>query len=294
MSKNPEINVHDSLTSFAEAVMTTLEENEASNSFILGRMGAMLALDQPNIMLMARVHEDGVTKLAALGLGDGLVMSKGDPLVAELIAEEVHSRGLPVARAFGPVEVVTKFGERLSGLRDCAWSETMSQRVYQTNQITAPLNVPGSMRVGSQSDLDVLTKWMVAFVDDANLGYELSEAAARENIEPKFKSGTIFVWERDGQPVSMASSSRPTKTTMTVNAVYTPPEERNRGYASALVAAVSEHILRSGKRYAVLLTDQKNPTSNSIYMKIGYVPVSDSLSIQFAPKVSSGANQNVT
>ena len=60
-----------------------------------------------------------------------------------------------------------------------------------------------------------------------------------------------------------------------VNAVYTPPEWRQRGYATACVAGVSEELLARGYEFCVLYTDLSNPTSNAIYTRIGYRPVRD-------------------
>jgi predicted GNAT family acetyltransferase len=60
-----------------------------------------------------------------------------------------------------------------------------------------------------------------------------------------------------------------------IGPVYTPPELRGRGYGSALTAAVTERLLGSGLRFCFLYTDLANPTSNSIYQRIGYRPVSD-------------------
>ena len=60
-----------------------------------------------------------------------------------------------------------------------------------------------------------------------------------------------------------------------VNMVYTPPELRRRGYASACVAALSQRMLDSGKKFCFLYTDLSNPTSNKIYQEIGYRPVFD-------------------
>ncbi|MEO2005035.1 MAG: GNAT family N-acetyltransferase [Candidatus Poribacteria bacterium] len=48
------------------------------------------------------------------------------------------------------------------------------------------------------------------------------------------------------------------------------PELRGRGYASALVAKLSQHMLDSGFSFCVLYTDLANPRSNAIYEKIGY------------------------
>jgi predicted GNAT family acetyltransferase len=66
-----------------------------------------------------------------------------------------------------------------------------------------------------------------------------------------------------------------------VGPVYTPPYFRGHGYASACVARVSQKILNSGKKYCVLYTNLANPVSNSIYQKIGYQTICDSVLIKF-------------
>ncbi|NIA13712.1 MAG: GNAT family N-acetyltransferase [Nitrospiraceae bacterium] len=68
---------------------------------------------------------------------------------------------------------------------------------------------------------------------------------------------------------------RPTRHGMSVTGVYTPPERRRHGYAASCVAQLSRHILDSGKRFCYLFSDRSNPTSNSIYAKVGYRPVCD-------------------
>jgi predicted GNAT family acetyltransferase len=77
------------------------------------------------------------------------------------------------------------------------------------------------------------------------------------------------------EPVSMAGSARPVGKGITIGLVYTPPEKRRKGYAAALVAALSQHMLDSGYEYCTLFTDLANPTSNEIYQRIGYRPIAD-------------------
>ncbi|NJR12386.1 GNAT family N-acetyltransferase [bacterium] len=62
---------------------------------------------------------------------------------------------------------------------------------------------------------------------------------------------------------------------MRIGGVYTPPEQRGHGYASALTAALSQALLDDGLRFCTLNTDLKNPTSNKIYPAIGYYLVAD-------------------
>jgi predicted GNAT family acetyltransferase len=57
--------------------------------------------------------------------------------------------------------------------------------------------------------------------------------------------------------------------------VYSPPEKRGHGYASACTAAVSQMLLDNGRKFCFLYTDLRNPTSNKIYQQIGYQPVLD-------------------
>ena len=62
---------------------------------------------------------------------------------------------------------------------------------------------------------------------------------------------------------------------MSIGPVYTPPDRRGRGYASALVGGVTRDLLAAGRRFCFLYTDLANPTSNSIYQRVGYRPVAD-------------------
>ena len=84
----------------------------------------------------------------------------------------------------------------------------------------------------------------------------------------------VFFWE-DGETVSLVGYSRPTGRGIAIAPVYTPPEFRRRGYASAATAAVSQYLLDSGRDFCVLFTDLANPTSNKIYQSVGYRPVCD-------------------
>ena len=87
-------------------------------------------------------------------------------------------------------------------------------------------------------------------------------------------SGGLVLWWHDGVPVSMAGFGGPTPNGNRVGPVYTPPELRGRGYATACVAELTARLLNE-KRFVFLYTDLANPTSNSIYQKIGYRPVCD-------------------
>jgi hypothetical protein len=51
-----------------------------------------------------------------------------------------------------------------------------------------------------------------------------------------------------------------------------------------VTAAVSRVLLERGRRFCFLYTDLANPTSNAIYLRIGYEPVCDSRELAFSPR----------
>ena len=126
----------------------------------------------------------------------------------------------------------------------------------------------------------MLAQWVHNFNVEASLA-PMDLAEARGLAERRVDAGDLFVWEDGGRPLSMAIKSRPTSHGITVSLVYTPPELRNHGYASACVAALSQQLLDAGWEFCTLYTDLANPTSNSIYQRIGYRPVCDSNEYHF-------------
>ena len=83
--------------------------------------------------------------------------------------------------------------------------------------------------------------------------------------------------------MSLAGAGGLTPNGIRVGPVYTPPELRGRGYASNLVAGVSQLQLDAGRTFVFLFTDLANPTANQIYQEIGYEPVNDVDEYAFRP-----------
>ncbi|ARK22042.1 GNAT family N-acetyltransferase [Sporosarcina ureae] len=88
------------------------------------------------------------------------------------------------------------------------------------------------------------------------------------------QNNEVFVWEVDGRVVSMMKKARPTKHGVTVSMVFTPEDERKKGYARSLVAKVSAELLKEYD-FCILFTDLANPTANKIYREIGYQQITE-------------------
>jgi uncharacterized protein len=98
-------------------------------------------------------------------------------------------------------------------------------------------------------------------------------------VERRLAAGLFWLWE-DGEPTAMVANAKPVEGVVRLQAVYTPPDRRNRGYAGACVGDLSRRMRDEGHR-CMLYTDLGNPTSNSVYRRIGYNAVAEALRYRF-------------
>jgi predicted GNAT family acetyltransferase len=177
----------------------------------------------------------------------------------------------------GDKELGDEFARRWCEKCGAKITHIQAQRIYRLVKVNEVLLSPGRLRQATMADKELVVKWEHAFGIEAG---GVARNPPEKGITPVLEHGWVFFWE-DGKPVSMAMKVRPTDKGMTVTEVYTPPELRGKGYATSCVAELSRNILQSGKEFCTLYTDLANLTSNSIYKKIGYKEVCDSVDYTF-------------
>jgi len=100
-------------------------------------------------------------------------------------------------------------------------------------------------------------------------------------VDERIGDGLMTVWEVGGAPVSMVIRSRAQAGMVRVQNVYTPPDQRGKGYAGAATTAATRAALSAGATDVVLHTDLANPTSNALYQRLGYRPIEDRTVVDF-------------
>ena len=133
----------------------------------------------------------------------------------------------------------------------------------------------GSWRIADGRDRDLIAEWFVAFHDEATPESPAPDAGDMADRLVSQVGRTGYVWEDRGEVVSLVGAGGATPNGIRIGPVYTPPDRRGHGYASALTAGASQDQLDRGRRFVFLFTDLANPTSNKIYQAIGYEPVCD-------------------
>jgi len=172
----------------------------------------------------------------------------------------------------GPTEAARALVEA-SGRKATA---TMSMSLYRLSKVVAPRQVRGSMVEANEALLPRAEAFAAAFHS------ELALQGPSDFARAAVRARRFHLWlDEAGAAVASANWTGPTPNGARVNAVYTPPGLRGKGYASALVGALCQKLLDSGRRFGVLFADAANPTSNSIYRKLGFEFVAEHTTFRF-------------
>jgi uncharacterized protein len=281
------VKLADAATFLAEAEPLLLAD-EARHNLILGIAGTIR--DSPDhypARSLWLVREAGEVVAAALRTSPYNLILAGPRSEEALIALAGGiAEDLPGVVGAEPEAVgFADLWSRQTGVRA---RTNMRQGIYALEQVQPPPDVPGSARVATADDRGLALQWWIAFgaevLHDGGPGRDRAEATLDHRLSSP--SGGILLWEDAGEPVSIAGWGGPTPNGIRIGPVYTPPELRGHGFATALTAELSQRLLdgslfAGGRRFCFLYTDLANPTSNAIYERIGYRRVAESAEIVF-------------
>jgi uncharacterized protein len=199
----------------------------------------------------------------------------GDLAAAPALLADARDAGASVGQVLAPVAVARALAAAHKAAGGRPPTLYMAQRCFTCTEVTHPTGVPGHLRDPGEHDRPLLEEWVGAFTAEA-LHRDDPEGARRlvDTYLGRDPNRGLVLWD-DGGPVAVAGFTGPTPTGITVLSVYTPPDRRRRGYASACTAALTQRLLDGGRRQVFLSTDLANPTSNRIYPAIGYRPDGD-------------------
>lgn len=266
---------HPDPPTFLERASPWLLRAEVENNLIIGICSGLSATPATGAEApyLATVEEDGQVVACAIRiLPHKAVISRATPAAIDCLVEDLADRYPDLPMVLGPEPEVRRFAEEWSRRCGTPTRRGTAQRFFSIHQVDHPTRKPaGKLRAALEPDVPTLVSWIDAFSAEAGgIGVSDPLRFAREHVA----DGSLFVWD-DPNPVSMAASMGRTSTGIRITLVFTPPEHRRRGYASACVADLTQRLLDQGLAYCCLFTDLANPTSNSIYQAIGYRPVLD-------------------
>lgn len=256
------------LSEFLDFHEPALEADPAKHNLLLG--------------LFARARSDGPDGLLTWTLGapgQCAIKTKGrrSIILGDLTEEQCRAlaaatRDLDYPGVLGSGETAKWFVEDAAAL-GLSFRRGAPQSIQALSAAPIAPDAPGYARQVAPADADILSEWMLAFICEA---VPEDPIPTPDEFLRMAGSGRYYFWIADDRPVSMAAIGRRVKNAASIGPVYTPPEERGRGFAGAVTAAAAKAIFAEGRAIACLYTDLRNPASNRCYEKLGFRHVCDS------------------
>ena len=252
-----------------------LDSKPVHHNVILTLLHARFAQHKPGRYWVATDGNTVVGVVFQSPLNFRAIVTPMDPKVVPLLVDAISDAKVRLPGVTGDVTTAAHFAGQWAERLKSAVVPFMGQRIYEVDKVEEPTAVSGHFRKAVLSDRERLINWVRHFYTDTGVQDSSSESI----VEGRLSAGQLWLWDDSGA-VSMAGLTPPMEGVVRVQLVYTPPEHRGKGYASACVASLSKRIRGEGYR-CILYTDLGNPISNAIYRRIGYRAVVEAIQYRF-------------
>ena len=283
---------YESTTEFYQATYSILLKDEAQNSIPLGNVilgnsgGEPEGWRNPVNWYMATVSDESnqVLLVAIMTPPFNITLYETDNIpndeALDCFCENLCAENIEVPGVTSTNELAKRFANKYTSIKKMKYEVHMNMRVYTLEEVNKSIPLVGVLRKASMNDIYFLPYWINLFsVECKIIGQTLDEALVL--VKRAIEKEILWVLEDNGLPVAITGIVREIVNGCTIGMVYTPPYYRGKGYASSSVAQVTQIALDRGCKYVTLNTDLDNPTSNSIYQKIGYNPICDCNELRF-------------
>jgi GNAT superfamily N-acetyltransferase len=253
-----------------------LSSQPVLHNLVLSILHARVAQGDPGRYWIAIQGEDVVGVALQSPLIFPATLTPMEPPVATAMANAIADAGIPLPGVNGDAATAAIFSGQWSERSKSAATPFQGNRLYELLEVTEVPEIEGRLRRAGPKDRSLMILWTRAF--QTEIGESDSDTELR--VDRGLAAGQLWLWDRNGEAVSMAVARDAVEGVVRLSGVYTPPEKRKHGYAAACVHALSKHLRDAGHR-CILYTDLANPTSNSIYRRIGYRAVAEALRYRF-------------
>ena len=280
-----EFKKYENIEEFIDENKKLILEKEWLNNLLVGNLYDGLENGIDETWLMARVTKEDRTELIIFKRAPWKLLlyspteNKTDELY-KFAAEEVYKIDKNIPGVNTEIDIGEKFSKYYCEVANKQFKLRIGMRILVLEKLLEPkLRDDVIYRKAEEKDKEILKQFVKEFHKEG-LNEDVSEEKLETGFYKHLKTG-YWVLEKDGKIVAQTVSSRQLEKGKCVSGVYTPKEERCKGYAYNLIYRVSKEFLDNGAEYCVLFTDDSNPISNHVYEKIGYERKVDTCDIDF-------------
>lgn len=200
-----------------------------------------------------------------LWINETLEKSKIDVIINSLCN---YMKDKKLCSISGQPEFVKYFAEQYSRMLGISYKISLGMTSYECPKVIKPQKVQGKLIRAELKHTDLVAEFWAGFGFWC-FGVKVTKESQIKSAEEMIKSGNLFLWEDHKKICSMVNIAHRSKRYARINNVYTPPDERKKGYASASVAELSTELFHEGL-IPMLYADIKNANSNNVYKGIGF------------------------
>ena len=229
---------------------------------LLEMAGPLLLADEPRhnlafgILSVVRDHPDVYPELQGWVVRDGMrvvAVALRTPPMNLVLARPLDVRAVDALVAaidddlpgvVGAVPEVDAFSTAWSAKRPVTVTTRFEQRIYAVRAVEAPRGVEGALRLAGPGDRELALAWMRAFSDEVLHEGEGDADRFERSVDTRLlglATRGIALWEREGEPVSLAGYSGPTPNGIRIGPRLHPagaprPRLRQRGHGTGVAA----------------------------------------------------------
>ncbi|MEP7356747.1 MAG: hypothetical protein ABI847_05870, partial [Anaerolineales bacterium] len=214
---------------FLDIAQAFLVQHEAHNCLPLG-LAAQLR-DNPERQLLPAylaVVRAGTDVLAAgvMTPPRGLILAVSQsPEAVAALARDVHDFRPELPGLSGPVPGSDWFAVAWGAQTGDHVEAGTPERIYLLSRVRPQRPVAGGARRAHEGDRDLLRVWVTEFDIEA-FGHPPDNLDWRIDTMLRAVGRGVYLWDVDGQPVSVAGYAGPTPHGIRIGPVYTPPDLR--------------------------------------------------------------------
>src|SRR6202044_1661851 len=253
-----------------------LSSEPVLHNLILSILHSRVAQGDPGRYWIALHGEETVGVVVQSPLEYPATLTPMEPRAVMVLVDAIAEAGVILPGVNGDAATAASFAGQWSERCKSAAAPFQGTRLYEFLGVGEVPRTEGHLRKAGLKDRSLMILWTRAFQ------HEIGESAddTELRVDRGLAAGQLWLWDRNGETVSMAVAREAVDGVVRLSGVYTPPEKRKHGYAAACVYALSRRLRDAGCR-CILYTDLANPTSNSIYRRIGYRAVAEALRYRF-------------
>ena len=266
---------HADTQSFAQAAGPVASRSPCSEAFVAIWCASLArhppSRDVPSLLVTA--ESDGARAIA-MQHGHGVLLEHSDPAAVRVIAHALADRGHAVPGVEGTAAACAAFVDTWHARTGHVAAERVRLRHHMLEDVL-PVPLPsGATRRADDGDAAWLVRAHDAFASEAKV--PRPPQGTERMVRQRVADGRYRLWEDRGI-VSFLAANLVDGDYARIGPVYTPPEHRGRGYATALVASASHELIARGASRVFLTTDLANPVSNAIYARVGFRAIDDTV-----------------